>query len=349
MFHDVSTREIGRMLVEGSAGRPVPWRQAMTAALYGPRGFFATAVPDAHFRTSAHVGDRFASALLQLVVDTDESLGRPDPFDLVDIGAGRGELLGRIAVLAPIDLRGRLRLCAVERASRPAGLPVDIGWTDRMPAPGSLAGVLVATEWLDNVPLDLAEVDEAGTARYVLVYPLTGDEQLGEPLSAVDNAWAQRWYGGDGTWPTGTRLELGGPRDAAWANAVAMLRDGLAITVDYGHTRGTRPRNGTLTAFRGGRQVPPVPDGSCDLTAHVAIDAVRAVGEAVAGTPARLMSQREALTELGVDASRPAIDQASADPAGYLRALVAATKAAELIEPDGLGGHFWLLQPVVSR
>ena len=349
MFHDVSTRDMGRMLVEGSDGRPVPWQQAMTSALYGPSGFFVTAAPDAHFRTSAHVSDLFVSALLRLVVDTDESLGRPDPLDLVDIGAGRGELLGRISVLAPVDLRGRLRLCAVERSPRPPALPAEIGWTDRMPTPRSLVGLLVATEWLDNVPLDLAEVDEAGIARYVLVHPLSGEEQLGEPLSAVDHAWAGRWYGGDGTWPTGTRLELGRPRDAAWGSAVATLRRGLAITVDYGHTRDTRPLNGTLTAFRGGRQVPPVPDGSRDLTAHVAIDAVRAVGEAVAGTPARIMSQHEALTELGVDASRPPIDQASADPAGYLRALAAATQAAELLAPDGLGGHFWLLQPVVSR
>ena len=65
------------------------------------------------------------------------------------------------------------------------------------------------------------------------------------------------------------------------------------------------------------------------------------------GTPARLMTQREALTALGVDAARPPLDLASADPAGYVRALAAATKAAELIDPDGLGGHFWLLQPVV--
>ncbi len=346
MFHDVSTRELGRMLVGGFEGRPVPWQQAMAAALYGPRGFFTTAAPGAHFRTSAHVGDLFASALLRLVIDADESLGRPEALDLVDIGAGRGELLCRMATLSPPDLRGRLRLRAVERAPRPAALPAAIGWTDRMPTPRSLVGVLVATEWLDNVPLDLAEVDKAGTARYVLVDPISGEEHLGVEISATDAAWAARWYGGGEPWPTGTRLELGGPRDAAWAEAVATLRRGLAITVDYGHTRDTRPAGGTLTAFQGGRRVAPVPDGLRDLTAHVAIDAVRAAGEAVAGTPARLTTQRAALSELGVDGSRPPIDHASLDPVGYLRALATATRAAELLAPDGLGGHYWLLQPV---
>jgi SAM-dependent MidA family methyltransferase len=332
-------------VVELSAGRPTPWRQAMGAALYGPYGLFRTTAPGAHFRTSAHVSDLFASALLRLVIDADDSLDRPDALDLVDVGAGRGELLCRISALAPADLRRRLRLLAVERAPRPAALPAQIGWTDRMPAARSLVGVLVATEWLDNVPLDLAEVDPAGAARYVLVDPFSGEEQLGEPLSAADTAWAARWYGGD-DWPSGTRLELGGPRDAAWAGAVAMLRRGLAVTVDYGHTRDTRPPYGTLAAFRGGREVAPVPDGSRDLTVHVAMDAVQAAGEAVAGTAARLTDQRTALTELGVEAIRPPLARASSDPVGYVRALALASQAAELMAPDGFGGHLWLRQPV---
>ena len=183
-------------------------------------------------------------------------------------------------------------------APRPADLPAHIGWTNRTPKPRTLTGVLLATEWLDNVPLDLAEVDDAGTARYVLVDPSSGTETVGEPISIADAGWSRRWYG-EMPWPSRTRLELGAPRDAAWATAVAALRCGYAITVDYGHTRDTRPSHGTLTAFRSGRQVAAVPDGSCDLTVHVAIDAVRAAGEAVAGMPAQLTTQREALIGLG--------------------------------------------------
>ena len=33
-------------------------------------------------------------------------------------------------------------------------------------------------------------------------------------------------------------------------------------------------------------------------------------------------------------------------PAGYMRALADASTAAELTDPAGLGGHYWLLQPV---
>jgi hypothetical protein len=40
------------------------------------------------------------------------------------------------------------------------------------------------------------------------------------------------------------------------------------------------------------------------------------------------------------------LDLARSDPGGYVRALSAAGAAAELIEPGGLGGHWWLLHTV---
>jgi hypothetical protein len=47
-----------------------------------------------------------------------------------------------------------------------------------------------------------------------------------------------------------------------------------------------------------------------------------------------------------VDGTRPPLALASTDPAGYLRALAAASAAAELTDPAGLGAHHWLLQPI---
>jgi SAM-dependent MidA family methyltransferase len=141
-------------------------------------------------------------------------------------------------------------------------------------------------------------------------------------------------------------VELGGPRDAAWASAVGTVTAGLAVTVDYGHLADRRPPLGTLTGFRAGRSVEAVPDGSCDLTAHVAIDAVCAAGERTAGRAAVLLKQAEALRALGAGGARPPLALASSDPAGYVRALAAASEATELTDPAGLGGHFWLLQPV---
>jgi SAM-dependent MidA family methyltransferase len=321
---------------ERDAAPGVRWRAAMAEALYGPGGFFVAggAGPAGHFRTSANSSALFAGALVRLVSAVDAALGQPRSVDLVDVGAGRGELLRAMLALAPPELAARLRPVAVEKAPRPTDLPPRIAWTDTIPA--DVTGVLVATEWLDNVPLDIVEVGPDGVARYLLVDP-TGRESLGGPVDPADQAWLARW------WPPagGRRAEPGLPRDEAWATAVAAVHRGLAVAVDYGHLRSGRPFDGSLTGFRDGRQVTPIPDGSCDLTAHVAIDAVAEAG----GRPYTLIDQRAALRALGVDGARPPLALAGTDPAGYVRALSAASAAAELTDPAGLGGHHWLLHP----
>jgi hypothetical protein len=84
-----------------------------------------------------------------------------------------------------------------------------------------------------------------------------------------------------------------------------------------------------------------VPDGSCDITAHVALDAcAAAVGP---GVETVLTTQREYLRGLGVSGARPDLALASSDPLGYLRGLSRASAAAELTDAGGLGGFGWLV------
>ena len=85
--------------------------------------------------------------------------------------------------------------------------------------------------------------------------------------------------------------------------------------------------------------MPPVPDGSCDLTAHVLLESC---AEAAGGTH-RIVDQRTALTTLGLSGARPPRELASSNPAEYLRALAGASQAAELLDPHGLGGFGWLV------
>jgi SAM-dependent MidA family methyltransferase len=228
----------------------------------------------------------------------------------------------------------RLRLTAVELAPRPPDLPAEIRWMDRPPT--GTTGLLVATEWLDNVPVDVAI---GNPPRYLHVNGRPGGQ-----VTRRDESWLRAW------WPQssveGARAEIGSTRDRAWASAVSCVERGLALAVDYGHGRDARPVFGTLAGHRHGRRVEPVPDGSCDITAYVAIDSVAAAGSAVAGTAPLVVNQRAALHALGVHGRRPPVNQAREDPVGYVQALARATAAAELTDPDGLGGHWWLLQPV---
>lgn len=272
------------------------WSEAWNDALYGDDGFFLREDPLAHFRTNVAV-PLFATAVRRLAQRLDAALGFPDPFDVVDLGAGRGDLLNALTNVPP-----RWRLTGVDLCEP---------WVSEVP---SLEGLLLANEWLDAVPLDVVE-----DGRLVLVSP-DGTESAGAPLVSE---WAAQW------WPAG-RAEVGASRDLAWAAAVARVRRGAAVAIDYGHTLASR--RPTLTGYRDGRQVPPVPDGSCDITAHVALDSC------AAATGARLLAQREALQGLGISAVLPPhVDAAT---------LERVSQARELLDPDGLGGFGWLVQSV---
>lgn len=305
------------------------WPEAWRAALYGPSGFFARgARPVDHFRTSPLVGPELAEAVVELLDRVDMALGRPNPLDLVDVGAGGGELAAQVFALGK-RFRGRLRVRAVE-LTRPV-LPAGVEWSSELP--DQVTGLVIAHEWLDSLPCQVVQMH--GSRVRAVHVASDGTESWGDPVSSD---WLARW------WPLtvdGQRAEIGTTRDAAWADLVSRVAAGAALAVDYGHFADTRPFAGSLTGYRAGRQVPPVPDGSCDITAHVAFDAVAA---AVDG-PSELLTQREALAALGITASSPAAGLAARDPLGWLAASARAGRVAELRDPAGLGGFHWLLCP----
>jgi SAM-dependent MidA family methyltransferase len=317
------------------------WRQAMQAALYGPGGFYARGEsPARHFRTSVHASPGYAAAVLELLREVDAGLGRPERIDLVDVGAGRAELLAQVLAAAGPErgLAGRIAPCAVEVAPRPAGLDPRIRW-ERVP-PAAITGLVIASEWLDNIPLDVVELTAAGPA-VIQVDPATGAERAHGRPGPADLAWIRDW------WPLrarGERAEVGRTRCAAWAGVIRRIDRGVAVAADYGHLRAARPGGGTLTGYLEGRAVPAVPDGSRDITAHVALDACAAAGQAAGAAETVLTTQRAALRELGLDARRPPLALAASDPEGYALALCRASQDAELVDGAGLGGFGWLAQ-----
>lgn len=295
------------------------WREAMAAALYGPGGFYLdSGAPGRHFRTAAHASPLWPRAWLTLAERVYGALpaAEREGFTVVDMGAGGGELIGGLATIAPPSWR----LVGVDLAPRPAGLAERVDWNATPPT--DVTGLIAAVEWLDVVPVDIAERTPDGV-RLVEVDD-GGAERLGPPAGPADVAWLDRW------WPGLERAEVGWPRDEAWRDLVARLRAGVAVAVDYAAVP-ERDTGGTLTGYRDGRQVRPVPDGSTDITAHVLV-------ESCAGT---VVTQREALRRLGIDGRVPPYD---GDPAAYAAALTRASEAAELLDPHGLGGFTWLVE-----
>ena len=313
------------------------WLAAWHDALYGADGLYVRDEPHAHFSTATSPGlvEVLASAVVALM--RRDGLGH-----FVDIAAGGGELAAAVRELAP-----GLQVTCVEVRPRPAELDERIEWI-RSPGgallPDSLhrlrGALVLAHEWLDNVPCVIAErpanppesrdreIREVREGLTEVWVDADGTETAGDAVGAADLAWAQRWWWG------GDRVEIGRSRDEAWDDLLSRIDEGLAVAVDYGHLREGRPAGGSLTAYRRGEVVVPVPDGSCDLTAHVAVDSL---------VHDRLLTQRELVRELGLVPPSPHRALARTDPAGYLRALSHRSAVAAMSDPDGLGGFWWVL------
>ena len=324
---------------------PRPWIDAWHDALYGDRGFYRRAEgPAAHFATSAQGIPGVSQILAQAVVALAERHGAEA---IADFACGRGEL---VEALIPYVAPG-IELVGVDVVDRPAGLDERITWV-RSPGGAGVArldalrgrrALVLAHEWLDVVPCTVAEADDGGILRRVLV-GADGVERLGEPLDGSDLRWAGRFAP---RCAPGERIEIGRARDAAWAALVAEVSrcaapGSVVVGVDYAYRTTNRPPLGTLTGFRDGAECPPRPDGSCDLTAHVALDSL----EPVDGPS--IITQRDLLLKLfGTEALAPVPHTlATSDPPAYLERLALRSACAAAIHPDGLGGFFWFCHEI---
>lgn len=313
----------------------VPWEQAWHEALYGPAGFYTRQAPADHFATSVQGipggGETLAAALAKLA--REHRCTR-----IIDLGCGRGELLTHLRTVAPA-----LHLTGVDVVEQPASLEGVVDEWVRSPGGAALPEELrdlrdtlvVAHEWLDVIPCPVVELDENGVWRVVTVAP-DGSEEHGLWLTGEDLKWV-----GDFAPVGATRVEVGLPRDRAWADLHGRLTRGVVLAIDYGTMRGSRPLHGTLTGYRDGRQVPPVPDGACDLTAHVAIDSL--VVDHPDDLEVTVMTQRDQLIGLLGDPSTPVPHGlASTRPAAYLAALSRRSALQALIAYPGLGSFHWV-------
>src|SRR4029453_10345798 len=88
-----------RIVAEIARRGPIPFVDAIELALYDPEGGFYTAGggrsgrrPRGHFLTSPEVGPLFGAVVARALDEWWRELGEPDPFVVVDAGAGPGTL-----------------------------------------------------------------------------------------------------------------------------------------------------------------------------------------------------------------------------------------------------------------
>lgn len=149
------------------------------------RAFYQANLPAAHFRTSSQVGGPFAAAICSVAREVYDRLGEPDEFQLVDVGAGAGELLTGMLDYKPKD---HMYTYGVDIRDRPADLDSRIGWicspAEQLPL-NDITGLLICAELLDDIAIEhraslataLCSRMRAGAILFV-DYACTGSEEL---------------------------------------------------------------------------------------------------------------------------------------------------------------------------
>jgi len=115
---DLEQRLIERIHREG----PLPFDAFVEEALYGDGGFFSSGHgagrAGADFVTSPEVGQLFGALVAQYLDRVWDDLDRPDPFVVIEAGAGRGRLAADVLAASP-RCAPALRYVLVERGRAP--------------------------------------------------------------------------------------------------------------------------------------------------------------------------------------------------------------------------------------
>ncbi len=323
-------------------------------ALYGPAGFYTGgggAGRRSDFLTSPEVGPLFGVVVGRALDAEWERLGGPDPFTVVEAGAGRGAL-ARAVLGAQLACRAALRFVCVERSTvlrHRAGEVAGVVVADELP-PGPITGVILANELLDNLAFRLLEHRSGG---WVEVYVEVADG--GEPVEILLDATPEAAALADSLVPgahAGTRLPLQQQATTWLGDALERLERGRLVVMDYADTTPSlvrRPWREWVRTYRAhGRGTQPWEDpGRQDVTCEVAVDQLATVR-----VPDHDRSQAEWLRTHGID---DLVAEARATwheraHLGDLAALTARSRVREaeaLCDPAGLGA-FRVLEWVVD-
>ena len=358
---------------------PIGFDAFVELALYGEAGFFTRARGAGRagrdFVTSPEVGQLFGALVARALDGWWQADGRPDPFLVIEAGAGRGRLAADVLAAAP-SCATALRYVLVERSSalrvaqrdlltvepfedalgpvvhddEDAPVPVtDMGpivtALDDLPAV-PLDGVVLANELLDNLPFRIVERRDSswwevrvavdGDALVENVVPATVELAAEADLVVTDASDGARV-------PVPTALVV-------WLRAcAAALRRGRLVVVDYVATGAelvARGETGWLRTYRDhDRGAPPLAaPGEQDVTIDVPHEYLVHAAERAGFRLEHDVTQTEWLASLGLDdlvaeARREWDARAHVGDLEAIRHRSRVTEGTALTDPGGLGTH----------
>ena len=320
------------------AGGPLPVSAYMNTCLHDPEfGYYATRPGIGRdFITAPEISQVFGELLGLWSLHEWQALGGPDPFDLIEVGAGRGTMMDdMMRAIASVGGGERFRLsiseaspvyAAAQKARLSEFHPDFLGAFETL---GERPFLLVANEWLDCLPARQFVKGGEGWLERVVGLTDEGDLTFGLATDKVEKLSAKPANGQ-------TSIEVQPALDTlceTLANAFARA-PGRALLIDYGPA-GNAPSD-TLRAFKDGAQVGPLDmPGASDLTVDVDFARLARLAEKRGLEVSGPVEQGPFLMGLGAEARMQALIQANPDRAEQIYEGV-----KRLVDPAELGSRF---------
>jgi SAM-dependent MidA family methyltransferase len=356
--------EVIRDRIDRAPQQRITFAEYMDVVLYHPQvGYYASNAEligeGGDFLTSPHLAADFGEMLAIQLHHIWEILARPQLFNLVEMGAGRGLLSAQILIYIQReypDFFQAIDYIIVETAaamiaaqqSKLKDLPVRWCQWDEIPN-NSLVGCFLSNELIDAFPVhQVTIVDNKLQEIYVT---RDADDNLQEVIGELSTDRLRDY------WQL-NRIDLLKYRDGYrtevnlaaldWLKIVSQkLQRGYIISIDYGYTaeRYYNPMRsqGTLQCYyqHSYHADPYINIGRQDLTAHVDFTALQNHGELLGLQTVGFTQQGMFLIALGLGDRIAAIANGSGD----IQSLLSRRQNLhQLIDPMGLGKFGVLIQ-----
>lgn len=357
----------------------ITFAEYMDLALYHPQqGYYATRAltigPQGDFFTAPHLGPDFGELLAEQFVQMWEILHCPDPFTIVEMGAGQGLLaadLLRYLLQQHPDFFRCIDYVIVERVStlvaqqqqqlqEATASGARLSWkTFADIPPNSVTGCFFSNELVDALPVHQFMI-ESGQLQEVYVTALRDEQQqvqfkevvgelscsqLAEYFQLVEVEIPSARY------PNHYRSEIN-LAALDWISTVAnRLRQGYLVTIDYGYPsdRYYNPARaqGTLQCYyrHAHHSDPYIHVGQQDITAHVDFTALERQGDRAGLQSLGLTQQGLFLMALGLGERIAAVGQSETTDRQEIQIRLQRRDALHrLVNPMGLGSFGVLIQ-----
>ena len=362
--------------IQQSERQRITFADFMETALYQPEfGYYSTLGsiigPEGDFITSPHMGHDFGEMLAEQFADMWQALDQPNPFTLIEMGAGQGLVAADVLAhlqkhhadcfncltYIVVEKSAALKAEQKKRLNRWQEKGAKLSWQELANIPvKSIVGCAFSNELVDAFPIHWIELHEHQLKEMWVGIGETGFVPILDELSTPD---LQSYFNQVGidlvSYPDGYRTEVN-LAALDWLSMVAeRISKGYVLTIDYGYAAqryySLARREGTLQCYyqHAHHNDPFANVGKQDITAHVDFTALENRGCEVGLEKIGFVQQGLFLMALGLGdrlskLSNPVTPDREATGRTIQNMMMRREALQQLISPMGLGNFGVLIQ-----